>query len=799
MEISSKLKNKIVKFLISIPNIDDSNSQRALVYDAGLDPALLQQISFGTPSGQFIRLLVSTCISYGILTDGRNPIETILESAKDKVGLDKRRQCNEFIQELCIAVNHSNSYVQIIIEGDVSDFNETKRHDITNVIAGLLNVDREFVRILHVLPGSIKIIVELPPNYEKELIEKSEGLSARFPVKEIIALSNREKIDLLSSNNEKVIIEDSKTNRQNWIRQLKFRIDPFQYPDGAHDPNLAQYFYRRPEFPEILGSVSKLEPVLVFGVPGSGKSSSRNAIAQLCQSDEILPILYCNFKPLAGEIKGNYAIEVRDHIEQILKVSIETLENKIKQKLILCQQSPQENRLIEDIEIIRKRLWAYVSKYETNFLRKRHWEKFLQQNNAAPEELPTDPKELIAEFCQCITNLLGYQGIYFLVDPDEAIIPDVDVVWRLLEPLLADFSLLDLSSDKAAFKFFLNRAYLSRVLNIPWIAHEKSRGIYNIHLLEWSDEKLLALLKERLRLCSERIPPYTSLGAFSEVADIDNLIIQQAEGKPRKLITICNMLFNTHAHAFIDREHLFITQQEIEETFQQLTITEPDPIAELIAQGENMQIEFKSTMRWNLSVVSFKPSQTFKDKIPNEIWDGLRSLEHQEFKEEKDFWHAVEQKIGKEQSSQYKELILRCLNIGKRDEEMDKTIAKTLCGFMNHEDGGILIIGVNDHGEPVGLEYDFNTLKRKDKDGFERAFNDLVKIYLDIEYRENIRDLNFKNYREKQICVVEVKKSKKPVFYCFDDEHEFYVRVGNSTKRLDSKSAIEYVNDHFEK
>lgn len=598
---------------------------------------------------------------------------------------------------------------------------------------------------------------------------------------------------------DRLVSSTGDSNRQKWLKQLKFKLDPFEYPDGAHDPNLARYFYRRPEFPEILGNASKLEPVLVFGVPGSGKSSLRNVIAQICRTENILPVVYDNLKPLLDG-RGNFAIHVEQHVEQILKVALEILAMQIEKQSSPLQQADPEN---STIKLLRKRLWAYISKYEDDSIRKQLWKTFLKQNKKiSSEDLPAEPQKLLDNFCQCITTLFLYERVYFLVDPDEDILPDPNLVWRLLQPLLNDFSVLALHSKKATFKFFLNLQFRSLALQIPWLSCEQSRGIYRTYILQWSQEDLRELLKERLRLCSDKEPAYTNIAEFSDkVEDADNLIVQHAEGKPRKLITICNMLFNIHANAFIDQsnqDHLLITRQEIEETFQQLTITEPDPTAELIAQGENMQIEFKSTMRWNLSVVSFKPSQTFKNKIPNEIWDGLKPLEHKEFKEEKDFLHAVEQKIGKEQSIQYQEPILKCLNIGKRDKEMDKTVAKTLCGFMNHE-GGTLIIGVNDHGEPVGLEYDFNTLEKKDEDGFERAFHDLLKIYLEIEHRQNILDLSFKNYHGNQICVVEVEKSQKPVYCLEEDEHKFYVRRGNATQRLDVKSAVEYIQDHFEK
>ena len=47
-------------------------------------------------------------------------------------------------------------------------------------------------------------------------------------------------------------------------------------------------------------------------------------------------------------------------------------------------------------------------------------------------------------------------------------------------------------------------------------------------------------------------------------------------------------------------------------------------------------------------------------------------------------------------------------------------ILKTLAGYMNGN-GGTLLIGVADDGAIVGLEKDYKTLKKQDRDGFEQA------------------------------------------------------------------------------
>lgn len=99
MKLSTELQNKVIDFLTSLPNIYDSDSQRVLLYQAGLDKQLQSQILIGRPPAQFVPLLVSTLISYGRLNDGRDALEAVLEASKDYVGTDKKHVCDRLIAE----------------------------------------------------------------------------------------------------------------------------------------------------------------------------------------------------------------------------------------------------------------------------------------------------------------------------------------------------------------------------------------------------------------------------------------------------------------------------------------------------------------------------------------------------------------------------------------------------------------------------------------------------------------------------------------------------------------------------
>jgi len=100
MELPFILQKRIVDFLKSLPNIHGHDSQRALVYGAGLDSDLQDLITFGGSSAQFVQLLVSTLVAYGELKDGRHALEAVLEAAKNYVGQDRQNDCEIILKEL---------------------------------------------------------------------------------------------------------------------------------------------------------------------------------------------------------------------------------------------------------------------------------------------------------------------------------------------------------------------------------------------------------------------------------------------------------------------------------------------------------------------------------------------------------------------------------------------------------------------------------------------------------------------------------------------------------------------------
>ncbi len=126
---------------------------------------------------------------------------------------------------------------------------------------------------------------------------------------------------------------------------------------------------------------------------------------------------------------------------------------------------------------------------------------------------------------------------------------------------------------------------------------------------------------------------------------------------------------------------------------------------------------------------------------------------------------------------------------GVPDSVIEKATLKNIAGFMNSA-GGILLVGVNDEGEILGLNND----DFESNDDILKHVKNLIKRDFGPEFYDLI---NYKiiSVEDKKVLHFECKPSKKPVFLGKDEE--FYVRTNPATDKLSGKKQYEYIETHF--
>jgi hypothetical protein len=169
-------------------------------------------------------------------------------------------------------------------------------------------------------------------------------------------------------------------------------------------------------------------------------------------------------------------------------------------------------------------------------------------------------------------------------------------------------------------------------------------------------------------------------------------------------------------------------------------VAEPE-ILTLLQQGESNHIEFKSTARWNL-----------RDS--------------------------------------------------RKDRTMEEVILKTIAAFLNTQ-GGTLLIGVADDSSIIGLDLDYQTLRKPDRDGFELwLMNDLLLKEFGKPIAPYITT-TFHTVDQQDICKIAIAPAPTPAYINITDKtgqakETFFIRTGNSTNKLDKPSEItQYISQHW--
>jgi len=132
------------------------------------------------------------------------------------------------------------------------------------------------------------------------------------------------------------------------------------------------------------------------------------------------------------------------------------------------------------------------------------------------------------------------------------------------------------------------------------------------------------------------------------------------------------------------------------------------------------------------------------------------------------------------------------LELERTNRTLETAVLKTLAGYLNSSLGGTLLIGVADNGKIIGLEKDFQSLKRQDQDGYEQAIITAISVHLGADLCQFVRVL-FHVIDGQQVCRLIVLASPRPVFLNQGKNPKFYLRTGGGTRDLNIQEAVEFI------
>lgn len=152
--------------------------------------------------------------------------------------------------------------------------------------------------------------------------------------------------------------------------------------------------------------------------------------------------------------------------------------------------------------------------------------------------------------------------------------------------------------------------------------------------------------------------------------------------------------------------------------------------------------------------------------------------------------------VGENQFVEFKPSLRYDYRQVKTAKNQEDVIVRSIAGFLNAE-GGILIIGLDDDGEVLGLHNDYFSLKKKNKKGFHQRIMALVSIKLGKDLGVKIH-VTFHLLGTNEICSLFIEPANRPVYISEGGETEFYLRTGNVTNALSTSETVEYLKNRDE-
>jgi type III restriction enzyme len=156
--------------------------------------------------------------------------------------------------------------------------------------------------------------------------------------------------------------------------------------------------------------------------------------------------------------------------------------------------------------------------------------------------------------------------------------------------------------------------------------------------------------------------------------------------------------------------------------------------------------------------------------------------------------HAVFALIegGEGETLEFKSSLRTNAEDGSRNKLLEKVVVKTVAGFLNSFKGGTLLIGVDDEGTVLGLQNDYSSLEKCNRDGFELHLMNLVHASYGKDISPFIH-VRFHGVNDRDVCQIDVGPVNRPIFVSDDkNQQQLYIRTNNQTVGLSLEEAWNY-------
>ena len=155
--------------------------------------------------------------------------------------------------------------------------------------------------------------------------------------------------------------------------------------------------------------------------------------------------------------------------------------------------------------------------------------------------------------------------------------------------------------------------------------------------------------------------------------------------------------------------------------------------------------------------------------------------------------------LDESRTLEFKSSMRFCFKTEEPKQYIEEAIIKAVAAFSNTI-GGILVIGVDDDSKVLGLDHDYETFKKKDRDGFELHFSRLLMNAFGEAYMASHIGTRFEAIDGKDIYIVDIKRSETLKFVEKVDKSGqrkkiLYSRFSNSSEEIPADQLQEYIQN----
>ena len=148
-------------------------------------------------------------------------------------------------------------------------------------------------------------------------------------------------------------------------------------------------------------------------------------------------------------------------------------------------------------------------------------------------------------------------------------------------------------------------------------------------------------------------------------------------------------------------------------------------------------------------------------------------------------------RYGESPNLEFKSTLRTNLKTGKAGKEIELAWLKSVVGFLN-TDGGVLLIGVNDGGEVVGIAAD----QFENDDKCLLHFKNLINQHIGAEFSKYLH-AEIRPIVGKTLVAVVCEKAREPAFLIVGGgNEEFHIRSGPSSIKLTPRQMLQYLSAH---